>query len=213
MFNGDYQVVKTKKPFFEGLRSFFFNKITVFVLGVLVFLVVVGGVLFVLSQKSKFTKNKLLPGGCLVLQEKYCPKVKLINDPWMEGGLLAAYKVPKGSVLFSPVEGSYSNTPTFYFEKDDGSIVQYPGVLIEVEENGISEKTIYSFIYFREEKSEVLPNLVVKKGDALGLVSDKNIDFLGDYNVIFSVVKQRLQDGRYVSESENQELKKILNIR
>lgn len=39
------------------------------------------------------------PGSCLILEEKYCQKGKLIQDPSLPNSLLAGFKVPKETAL------------------------------------------------------------------------------------------------------------------
>jgi len=199
------------------MRRAFFNKLLVFLLIIFVLIDIVLVLLVVnpqaLSLLTKFSPAPK-PGRCLILEEKYCKKAKLINDPGNPNGLLAAYRVDKGAVLFAPVEGFYSHTPTFFFTKDKTTkeVVKYPGATISISKDNSARTTsaIYSFIYFKEKEGSYSR---IRKREIIGAVSNKPIDFLGDYNLIVGVSKQRLAQGKIVFENDSDQLKRILNLK
>lgn len=190
-------------------------------LAVFLFLVLANLVIFYLyfhpqafrALLAKFSKTPQ-PGSCLILEEKYCQSGQLIENPSLPGSLLAAFRVPKNTVLFAPVDGFYSQTPTFFFIKDETTkeVVKYPGATITVADDNTAAavKAIYSFIYFKEKENFYS---TIQKGDIIGWISEQPIDFLGDYNLVVGVDRQNFVEGKVVFEGANEELKKMLKIR
>jgi hypothetical protein len=186
--------------------------ILVFINVVLLGLYINPSLLFALLAKFSTSPK---PGSCLILEEKYCRKGILIKDPSSPDGLLAAFKIPKGTVLFAPVDGFYSHTPTFFFIKDEATkeVVKYPGATISVGENNTSGevKEIYSFIYFKQKENSYPTG--IKRGEIIGWVAEKPIDFLGDYNLVVGITEQKNIEGKIIFEDNNERLKTLLNIK
>ena len=154
------------------------------------------------------------PGSCLILEERYCKMGKLISHPSYPNGLLAAFKIPKGAVLFAPVTGFYSRTPTFFFfytNETTKEMVKYPGASITIAEDQTAQsvKVIYGFIYFKEKENYYS---TIQEGEIIGWVAEKPIDFLGDYNLVVEISKQNWIEGKPVFEFSNEELKRMLKI-
>lgn len=136
---------------------------------------------------------------CLILEKEYCKRVEFISDPTFPGGLLAAYNLPPGTKIFAPIDGEFSKTVKFLFKNPTGDFVTYPGSSISVYKNRIAEiiDVKYSFIYFEDSESSI-PN--IKKGDIIGTVSDKEIDYLGKYNLAVRISKSSA-NGKIENES------------
>lgn len=154
------------------------------------------------------------PGSCLVLEEKYCKNFTTIKNPRDPNRLLAVAKLPSGAILFSPAEGLFSDTPTFFFEDSQTKqITKYPGATVIVSKDGTSKTVteIFSLIYYKKGLNTDLST--TKKGEVLGTVSDKTIDFLGDYNLVIGITKQNLIEGKAVFTGDNDQLKSLLKIK
>lgn len=180
----------------------------------LIFAVVAAVIIFVvllfttsLFQNLPFISSDPKPGSCLVVEEKYCKGGKLIPNPrnpqmWM----LVAYKIPKGASIFSPTDGKYVRSNGFSF--DDQKI--YPGGSIFISKG--PQKIIYSLVYFSEQ--EVIRNQQpINKGDVISRISDRTIDSLGDYNLIVTVTKQYVDQGKVISETEKGLLEQLIQSR
>jgi len=166
-----------------------------------------------LSQKVKiasFFEPK--PGSCLILEEKYCRGVILVDDPTEKDGLLAVYKLPVGTTLFSPTEGYYSNTPTFFFENTGKEVDKYPGVNVIVSKDNTVKNTseIYSFVFYNKSEQK---NTKISKGEKIGTVSNENVNYFGNYNLVVRLTKQDYLEGKPVFLNDYQKLKNILKIK
>lgn len=163
---------------------------------------------------TKVTPAEPKPGSCLVLEEKYCKNFNAIQNPHDPNGLLAVAKIPAGVILFSPTEGMLSATPTYFFENaQTKQMSKYPGASIIVSTDGTSKtvKEIFSLIYYKEGSSINLST--IKKGGVIGAVSDKTIDFFGDYNLVVDITNQSLSEGKAVFTNANDRLKTILKLK
>lgn len=151
------------------------------------------------------------PGNCLILEEKYCGGVKLIKNPNNPKGLLAAYNVPKGTILFAPSDGYFSDTSSFSFKTASGKPLAYEGVTINTSKDTKinTTNTIFSFVYFKDINNSYL--LTIKKGEIIGKVSDKKIDVFGNYNLIFTITRQQFLKENIVSETDVNQLTKMVN--
>ncbi|MDH7475961.1 MAG: hypothetical protein QHH09_00620 [Microgenomates group bacterium] len=161
-----------------------------------------------LSPKSILTG----PGHCLILEEKYCKKVAFINDPIEKDGLLAVYKIPAGTPIYAPARGYFSKGPTFYFEnKVAGGYITYPGSSITIAENNSIKvnEVNFGFIYFEEEENQYYE---INKGEIIGKVSEKNINFLGDYNLAVRITRKTVTNEGFVFQSDTSQLKQLLNV-
>lgn len=151
------------------------------------------------------------PGRCLILEEKNCKMVKFITNPNRSESLLAVYKIPAGNLIFSPSDGLYSNSPLFSLKNKSDQYSKYPGITItsrERETTKVDEK-IYSFIFYFQKLNSSKD--AIKKGAIIGTTSDKNIDLLGDYNLVFAITKKTYTiPGKIKFESDDNALKDIL---
>jgi hypothetical protein len=152
------------------------------------------------------------PGSCLIVQEKYCQKVQFISNPMSTDGVVAAFQLPKGATLFSPVDGVYSEA-SFNLVKgeSDNSKTAYPGTTILVSKDGnfLTAEEIYSLIYFGDKKREGKPE--IKKGEILGTISSKKIDYFGDYNLVFNVSKYYHEGQLLKTTNDVERVKEIFN--
>lgn len=149
----------------------------------------------------KWINKSPQPGSCLILEEKYCKMVQFIPDPNYSEGLLAAYKVPGGTVILSPIDGSFSNTPNFLLKNAGGKFIGYPGVTVISYKNrgaGIIN-TGYGFIFFKEKIVNIASES--KKGEIIGIISDKNIDRLGNFNLLVRIAKSN-NEGEVLHDSD-----------
>ncbi|RJR24758.1 hypothetical protein C4578_02455 [Candidatus Microgenomates bacterium] len=168
------------------------SKVQKYILFLLIFLIIVLiSFNFILDRKDLREKITGVfepkPGSCLILEEKYCKEVKIIPHPTEENIFIAAANLPVGTLIFSPIDGYYSDSTNSY-KNEDGTKSRYPGFIIMISEDGTFSKTegVHGFVVFSDE---TFKNSVVKKGDKLGRVSDKKIDRVGDYNLIYSITK------------------------
>lgn len=150
------------------------------------------------------------PGSCLILEEKNCKKVQFITNPNAPEELLAAYKVPQGTIVFSPIEGEFSNTPKFLFKDAEGKFIGYPGAAVTSYTDRSTGKVNikYGFIFFKEKEVSTLP--LPKKGNTIGIISDKNIDRLGNFNLLVRIYRSN-SEGKTVNDSTL--LKTILGLK
>ena len=161
----------------------FFPKVKI-IIGLLITAII--SLIFVNLYLAKFGLPKRKAGSCLILEERYCKKIKLIPDPAQEKGLLAVVKVPKGTVVFSPANGTLSTTPIFVFP--NGPEKRYPGVVIN-ERDGDEGliKTIYGLTFFKE--GDIQSSSIIEKGQVISRISKNTLDIFGDYNLVFSIFK------------------------
>ena len=161
----------------------FFPKVEI-IIGLLIAAII--SLIFVNLYLAKFGLPKRKAGSCLILEKKFCKKVKLIPDPSQEKGLLAVVKVPRGTVVFSPANGILSTTPVFIFPNSPEK--RYPGVVINESDGdrGLI-KTIYGLTFFKE--GDIQSSSIIEKGQVISRISNNTIDIFGDYNLVFSVFK------------------------
>jgi len=151
------------------------------------------------------------PGSCLILEEKYCTEGKAISDPVDPNGLIVVYKLPVGTPIFAAEEGYYSDTPTFYFWKDNiNEKVSYPGISISISDDNTAKNTHKTFSYIFYKKDGILKTIMVKKGKFVGTVSENSITFLGDYNLAIRVTNQINKEGKYFFSSDNEYIYKTI---
>jgi hypothetical protein len=177
----------------------------------LVFLLAFFNIFF---ERLKFVFDflKPKPGDCLIVEQKYCQDVELISNPMSPDGVVAAFKLPKGTTLFSPVDGIYSEASFNLIKGEpDNSGTTYPGATILVSKDGnfLTAEGIYSLIYFGDKKKTDKPE--IKKGEVLGTVSDKNVDYFGGYNLVFSVSKYYYEGELLKTANDADRLKEIFS--
>lgn len=187
------------------------SKLLSWILILLIFLVIgltIYNFSFIKISFNNYFKPK--PGSCLILEEKYCRKVKLISVPWIDKGQIAVFNLPKGTIIFAPVDGNFSRTPSYNFP---GVTEAYPGANILISKDGtLSEaEYIYDFIYFKNE--EFVGKNKVKKGDKLASISEREITAVGNYNFIFTVEKYINESGPVKTEIDTDILNGILNVK
>ena len=123
------------------------------------------------------------PGYCLILEEKNCKKIKVID---FNGVKIAVGNLPQGSILFSPVDGSYSDT---IFSSLDNNTQDF-GLTINSLNNGISER--YVFIDSNKITDNFNQSIIKKteKGNQIKKIYNKTLNFLPEYNLIFYITKK-----------------------
>jgi hypothetical protein len=155
------------------------SKLWIVVLLILGLLIVVGVVVLKTGILKKIFEQK--PGSCLILTEKNCKKVKIIQ---LNGAKKAVADLPSGSILFSPIFGQYNNT--LVFQSKDGSKKDF-GAKLDSDISNIMEDKIYNVIY--SKKSERINNsdYSIEKGEQIGIVDKVKLKNYKDYNLVFYV--------------------------
>lgn len=125
--------------------------------------------------------------------------MQFISDPINPVELLAAYKVPVGTRLFSPISGELSNTPKFLFTDTAGKFIGYPGMYVTDYASKATGtiSTRFGFIFFKEKDNTLSQS---KKGNLIGTVSNKTLDYLGDFNLLIRVYKSD-KEGKTVDDT------------
>lgn len=182
---------------------------------VLLFLIILTGTLLFFLYGSplalpKPSFSKHIPGKCLVLEEKYCNQLKIIDHPNNSDAKLIIIDLPKGVPIFAPTTGFYSKSPIFSLKSKANT--RYPGVTIITSRDASSKNinAIYSFIFFNMGKQ--ISSSEIKKGEVLGYVSENKIDAIGNYNLAFTVSKQSFIKNKAVVENNREILKDLLGI-
>lgn len=174
--------------------NFFSKKIVILI--ILIFLAII--IVFLFFRLNLFQSIfRPRAGSCLVLEEKYCKNVKLIPNPNNPTSKIAVFDLPIGTPIFAPTDGYYSNTPTFFHKiQNTDEYKTYPGSTITVSKNNTVKtvEAVYNLVYFVEKESVTTER--IKKGDVIGTISDKKIDYLGNYNLVFSATDQKIENGR-----------------
>jgi hypothetical protein len=176
-------------------------------LGVILLLLVmsIGFYLYKIRYKPK-------PGSCLILEEKYCDKGVFFPHPLNPQNSVVAFKLPKGTKIFTPDNGLFSASPKFILKKEKDKTITHSGLSIK---KGTNQKGIlYGFITginqsFIKLESESETKEVLK-GELLVDISDINVNFFGNYNLIFTL--KRFDQSQEKSESNQKEIKKIFNL-
>lgn len=187
---------------------FHLKKIAILLITLFVFVIS-----FVLILKLNLLENFFEPhaGSCLILEEKYCKTVKLIDNPNNAVAKIAVFNLPKGALIFAPADGYYSNVPTFFYkDSNSGMYKTYPGSTINVSKDQLASSVTssYNFIYFKEVESAHQEK--IKRGEIIATVSDKKIDFLGNFNLVFSATDRVSMEGKTGYKSKD--LSKIFKI-
>jgi len=167
--------------------------------GVAIFLIIIGGFLIVdkVWLHKVFKPAVATPGSCLVLEEKYCKKITIIEKNGQKG---AVANLPDGVILFSPID-STSITDLFVHNEDDSNQNNWDfGIEISNDSN-----VLYDFIY--SKKDNLKNKSVLKKGEQIGIVSSKKLKKFDGYNFVFTMS----QDSDDNFEKSNEMLLKIFN--
>lgn len=156
--------------------------------------------------------GKPVPGRCLILEEKYCKQAVILKNPNVSNARVVAYKVLKGTVLFSPIDGKYDGNPRFAFKDSADKLRYYTGAAIADSKDyrAVNINAFYNFIYFNQGTQFSLPQ--IKKGDIIGYASEKTIDVFGDYNLVFDITKQTIENNRVLNSDYFNKVKEILKI-
>lgn len=151
-------------------------------------LVMIAAIIFVIlvvPLRNSFEKPVPVPGSCLVLQEKYCRAVKLIDTT---RGTIAAFELPSGTPVFSPYTGAIT-------ADDDLIDIQFSPSLVMVWED---ETQNYFMIQHTGELEFVVKNHI-NKGEVLLRVGEISLEGrIGfDPNLILTFIR----DGRTIDVS------------
>lgn len=168
---------------------------------VFVFLVVLNAVVlgyYFFLRRGKTKETSVRPGSCFVLEEKYCKKgTKVFYNNRLAG---VGFNLPRGTPIFVPFDGLMQSI-TFGVEKD-GKPTSYPGIGVGISKDnfeGWKQWQNFSAVFFREPVDTIIKN--IKKGEIVGKVLDKKIDYFGDYNLVvkFSVTNK---DGLFAFDND-----------
>ena len=140
------------------------------------------------------------PGNCKILEQKYCDKIVLIDNPNLSGSKIAAAKLPVGAPIFSIENTNDSHT---LLDRSgavsfDNFKTAYPSISIDLNRDGSWKSTYRSYQYVFYPK--ISTGSILSKGDEVGTVSEKTIDKLGDYNFVFLIYNS---SGGKLSEANN----------
>ena len=163
------------------------------------------------NLSSRFS-DKPKPGSCLILEEKYCKQAVVLKNPNVSNAQLVAYRVPKGTLLFAPIDGKYDSSSHFAYKDSTGKLQYYGGAIIADSKDyrAVNINAFYNFIYFNQETQFPLPQ--IKKGDTIGSISEKTVAVFGDYNLVFNITKQTIENGRVLNSDYFEKVKEILKI-
>lgn len=125
---------------------------------------------------------KITPGSCLILTENNCKKVKIIE---INGRKVAVAKLPKNSVLFSPINGIYNNEVTSHSEEENDIKKWDYGMNIEKVDS--NNTTTYSFLYSKASEIKTNDANIIEKGKQFGIVNDTNLNYYNQYNFVFNI--------------------------
>lgn len=157
---------------------------------------------------TSLLNRKLQPGNCLVLEQKYCRMGKAIS----RDGKLAfvGFKLPRGTFIFAPFDGSFSNASTFFVKKGE-EYITYPGISVDVSSDAgrYPERSFTAAYYDLENRSEELI-AVTRKGEVVGRVLEKVLTEYGDYNLLVSF-SEFDQESKMFSPNEK-ELKRLFRL-
>lgn len=186
-----------------------------YVVLLVVFIIVVILIVLNLSSLSNVKLASLNPlkphpGSCLILEEKYCKTVKFVLYKFApnNGSTMAVYNLDKGATLFAPIDGKLLIGGSALEDNSD-QVSIYKSVIIEKNSsaNGTPEYTIT----FINSLSNIIGSTAVKKGDAIGTISDKTISVFGNYNLAVVSTKDKLQGSQTVFLPNDDFLKQLLN--
>jgi hypothetical protein len=169
-------------------------------LGIFLVLVAVAGFLF---YKRKNYQPK--PGSCLILEEKYCKRGKLLTSPGRDGDMVVGFNLPQGTIVFSPDDGYFSSVLSILEKKPNEKTS--PAILIESTKGS---QVYYYRLVTNLSKEEMWKSKKVGKGEALTILNDENIDFFGDYNLVFSLIGYDKSEEKIILTQE--EVKKMFNL-
>lgn len=134
-------------------------------------------------RKTLFEKlNHFLhrPGSCLILEEKYCKNVKIID---FFDGKMAVANLPKETILFSPLDGYFDSR--IIFSTKDG--LEDECISVNKSVSGLETETY--FLIFSKENDNKFG--LIKKGDQIGKVLKEKLNNLEDYNLAFYISQKK----------------------
>jgi hypothetical protein len=151
------------------------------------------------------------PGSCLILEEKYCRTVKFVKNPLTDTGQFAIYKVNNNTIIFSPLDGVYAGDTKTTVSKDDSS-QKYPEIFIFKYKDSLNSIPDFnlSFIFYNN-LPYLTPDTLIKKGQIIGKIANKNINYFGNYNLAVKSSKYIDKNTPYKSIPANDILMQILN--
>jgi len=161
------------------MNKFFLFFVFFFLFSLIIFLIIFQK--NIINRLGDVFKPK--PGYCLILEEKNCKKVKIID---FNGAKIAVGNLPPGSILFSPTNGFYSDTIFYSLNSDSKDF----GLTINSLSNSIEES--YVFIDSNKVTANFDQSITKKinKGDQIKKIYNKTLKFLPEYNLIFYITKK-----------------------
>ena len=149
------------------------------IIGLGVFLVLLAVAGFLVYKKKNYQPK---PGPCLILEERYCKKGKFLVSPWNKDDIVVGFKLPKGTVIFSPDDGYYSGVLSILKKEPEEKTA--PAIFIEVTDG---DQVYYYRLITNLGKENMWRSKNVKKGEKLTVLNDQKVEFFGDYNLVFSL--------------------------
>jgi hypothetical protein len=165
-------------------------KVLIVILAVILLIGIVVTILWKMGIVAKVLAPK--PGSCLILIEDNCKKVSVIS---LNGVKIAVAKLPKGSIVFSPINGQYNNTLIIRKSLNAGENDQDYGATVKSSDN-----KKYTFLYSKLNERKLDTNTsLIKAGDQIGSVNSVSLKNYGDYNFILSIIQITPNSNKSVS--------------
>ncbi len=151
-----------------------------FVFAITIIIILLASLLFIFFVFKPSLNNKanninsletIKPGSCLILEQKFCSKGEVFEDPRFPGRTFIGFNLPKDTKIFSDEDGitTFSKVNTF-------GIVN--AILSTSSSPDKSTTSIWGDVKFTKASG------IIKIGDETGVVQDTGIKINGKYNVV-----------------------------
>lgn len=164
----------------------------------LIVILIAGTVFFSRKNLPLFPNNKQTTsspptnttGTCMILPEEYCKEVKIID--WKYEGQsfkLAAFNLPEGTQVRSPVNGFIATTK-------DGDT--WKGTFASIKPENSELKINYTFI--GDIQFENSSASKVTTGEVFGKLTDTGAKNLGNYNLVIRITQYNTRDKKFETD-------------
>lgn len=159
------------------------RKRNIIVCVILFFLFLLAYSVLSLFQNYEFKNKHFIPkpGSCLILQEKYCKKAKIINNNISKSDIALGFNLPKETPVFSPAAGRISS-PLIFIDDFNVDNQRFSGFVIETDKDNFSSEHILLLHIPQSERFVDYKNTF--KGETLENVSNY-IDNQNENNLIY----------------------------
>jgi len=186
--------------------SFLKLGIIFFLSGFIIFsiLVIVGVIPFSFLK----SKNENVPvsseklGSCLILDQKSCDMLRLVDSPMYPGEKIAFAKLPVGTKIYAPENGKVEMGNNFVVSsKRDGKNVYETGYNFIVNSAQYQRPDkLYSIIFFMNPDTKI--SKTVQSGEIIGQINLDNLLSVKDYNFAFVLSKFSDVDKKYINTTQ-----------